>query len=227
MRNIPRLGLGLGLLALALSAAGAQAAGAAMPTHYDMPNGYGVANGGSYNYWDRAYSGSGDSSQDYALLSGGLGDLSDGVIATQRWDLVENAEGTGPYVGWNRAEPWLISFHFAQAMVFDTVTIWYDDADGYGDISPPAAFSVTVNGVTQDFEVVDPPGDAPTFSVLKLSPGLAGTSLVLGVERFNNGVMLSEVQFSATPVPEPAAWTLMGFGLALVGALRPRRGAAA
>ncbi|MFN4116837.1 MAG: PEP-CTERM sorting domain-containing protein [Inhella sp.] len=225
MRHLSRLGLGW--LALSLCAAGVQAAGAVLPTHYDMPNGYGVANGGSYNYRDKAYSGSGDSSQDYALLSGGLGDLSDGVIATQRWDLVENLEGSGPYVGWNRAEPWLISFHFAQDLVFDTITIWYDDADGYGDISPPASFSVTVNGVTQAFAVVDPPGDAPSFSVLQLAPGLVGASLVLGVERFNNGLMLSEVQFTATPVPEPAAWMLMGAGLALGGLLRRRLGVAA
>ena len=206
---------------LALLTAGASAQ-TVLPTSYAMPNGYGVANGGSFNYWDARYSGSGDRLQDYAPLSGGLGDLTDGVIATQRWEQVENLDGTGPYVGWNKGEPWLITFEFASSQSFHTVTVWHDDANGFGDIAPPAAFTVTVGGVTQRFEVVDPPGDAPFASVLTLAPGMVGHQLVLGVERFSNGVMLSEVQFTAA-VPEPSAALLLAAGLA---ALRLRRGRA-
>jgi hypothetical protein len=206
--------------ALLLGATQAHAAAPVVPTHYDLLNGYGMASGGSFNYWDKSYSGSGDSSLDYAPLSGGLGDLADGVIATENWQLVENVEGTGPYVGWNLGEPWLITFHFAQAQEFGSVTVWYDDPDGFGDIAPPAAFTVTVGGTTQRFEVTDPAGAVPTFSVLTLAPGMVGSSLVLGVERFNNGVMLSEVQFSATPVPEPTSALLMSLGLGLAACVR-------
>lgn len=202
----------------------AQAAVPVMPTSYAMPNGYGMASGGSFNYWDKSYTGSGNPSQDYSPLSGGLGDLTDGVIATENWHLVENVEGTGPYVGWNLGEPWLITFQFAQAQTFETVTVWYDDPDGLGDVAPPAAFTVTVNGVTQRFEISDAAGAVPTFSVLTLQPGMVGSSLVLGVERFNNGVMLSEVQFTATPVPEPASALLLSLGLGLTTwARRSRR----
>ncbi len=84
------------LLPAWLALAGAASAQAAMPTHYNMPNGYGMASGGSFNYWDGSYSGSGDRSTDYAPLSGGLGDLTDGVIATQSWIEVENVEAPAP-----------------------------------------------------------------------------------------------------------------------------------
>jgi hypothetical protein len=208
--------------ALVLTTA-AHAAAPVMPSHYAMPNGYGMASGGSFNYWDKSYNGSGNTSQDYAPLTGGLGDLTDGVIATESWHLVENVEGTGPYVGWNLGEPWLITFEFAQEQRFETVTAWYDDPDGFGDVAPPAAFTVTVGSFTQRFEITDPAGAVPTFSVLILAPGAVGHSLVLGVERFSNGVMLSELQFTASAVPEPASALLMGLGLGLAAWARRTR----
>ncbi len=208
------------LLPAWLGLAGAASAQAAMPTHYDMPNGYGMAHGGSFNYWDGSYSGSGDRSTDYAPLSGGLGDLTDGVIATQSWIEVENVEGTGPYVGWNLGDPWVIDFHFAQTLDFVSVTLWHDDADGVGDISPPAAVTVTVGSRTQRFELSDPAGPAPFGSTLALGEGWQGAQMQLAIERFNNGLMLSEVTFVAAPVPEPASALLLAMGLV---ALRARR----
>src|SRR5438067_2130557 len=70
------------------------------PISYDMPNGFGRASGGMYNYWDKQYTGTGSTMTDGALLTGGLGDLTDGVIAGGHWYDVENIQGTGPYVGW-------------------------------------------------------------------------------------------------------------------------------
>ncbi len=208
-------------LALAATASAAQTLA---PSHYNMPNGYGMANGGSFNYWDASYSGSGAATTDYALLSGGRGDLTDGVIATEGWWLVENVEGTGPYVGWNRAETWVIDFHFAERNRFDQVTLWHDDANGFGDILPPAAVTVVVDGRSQRFELIDPPGDAPFASTLMLGAGWEGDSIQLRIERLSNGLMLSEVAFEgvAAPVPEPSAWALMALGLASIGLRRQR-----
>jgi len=199
---------------LALSSAAALAAPVS-PTSYDMPNGYGTASGGSFNYWDRGYSGSGNTQLDFAPLSGGLGDLTDGVIATERWDRVENLEGTGPYVGWSAMDP-VITFYFGETLAFSQLTIWHDDANGYGNVATPRGFIVTVGGQSQSFDIIDPAGDAPFASVLNLGPGFVGSSLQLQVLRYDTATMLSEVAFEAQPVPEPASAVLLGLGLAVV-----------
>lgn len=216
--SLARLVAALCLAALASASAAAQTVVA--PTAYDMPNGYGRANNGSFNYWDLAYTGSGSTTTDFAPLSGGLGDLTDGVIATERWDLVENLEGTGPYVGWSAIDP-VITFHFAQAHAFSQVTIWHDDADGYGNVATPMAFTVTVGSQSQRFTITDPAGDAPFASTLVLGAGFVGSSLQLQVHRSDTATMLSEVQISA--VPEPASAVLLAAGAGLLLALRRRR----
>jgi hypothetical protein len=50
-----------------------------MPASYDMLNG----ESGSYTYYDDTYDGDGDTGTPLAPLSNGLGDLTDGVIATE------------------------------------------------------------------------------------------------------------------------------------------------
>jgi len=51
---------------------------------YDMNNGDGQASGGSFNYWDRFYTGTGATTTDDAPLNGGVGDLTDGIVPVQR-----------------------------------------------------------------------------------------------------------------------------------------------
>ena len=50
-------------------------------TSYDMQNGDGHASGGTYDYWDATYTGSGATTTDHAPLSGGLGVLTDGYAS--------------------------------------------------------------------------------------------------------------------------------------------------
>ena len=75
-----------------------------------MVNGSGTANWGTYNYFDTTYSGSGNKNAEgtifdangkaianpAAMLNGGKGLLTDGVIATQNYSQVS----PGQYVGW-------------------------------------------------------------------------------------------------------------------------------
>ena len=69
-------------------------------TSYAMPNGNGQAVGGSFNYWDLNYTGTGSTTTDGAALSGGVGDLTDGYVEAQSWNNIESGSGSGPYVGW-------------------------------------------------------------------------------------------------------------------------------
>lgn len=210
--------LPLGSLCLSAAVQAAQV----VPTHYDMPNGYGQSSGGSFNYWDAAYDGAGDRLVDFAPLSGGRGDLTDGVTAAESWWLVENVEGTGPYVGWRDIDV-VIDFHFDGPQQFQSLTVWHDDADGFGNVATPSGFVVTVGATSQTFLIDDPAGASPLSTTLALGPGWSGSSLTLQVLYRDSGVMLSEVAFQAMPVPEPATWALWLAGAAAVGRVARRR----
>lgn len=210
-----RTALSAALLAC-LSLAGASSAFAATvtPLTYDLPNGDGQAHGGVYNYWDKAYTGSGNTASDRAVLTGGRGDLTDGAIATQNWFDVENAAGTGPYVGWRDTDPTLV-FHFSESLRLSSITLHADDANGQGGVFAPGG--ITIGGTTYNF--ADPAGSAPnTFTIDGLD--LVGQDIAVTLHQRNNSdswIFLSEVSFQATAVPEPGHWALALAGLATLG----------
>lgn len=186
---------------------------------YDMNNGHGQASSGSFNYWDRAYSGAGSTITDNALLSGGKGDLTDGLITAGNWYDVENSAGTGPYVGWRSsvlpAGP-EITFHFASSVSISAIRIHADDSAGVGGVSLPS--SVSFNGGTPIL-VTDPDaGSAPSwleFAGLSLS----GNSVQVKFGYGNEWVFVDEVQFiGSVPEPETYAMMLAGLGLLAVAA---------
>lgn len=210
----------LAILLLAFAATNALA-GSISPDSYDTPNGDGQAHGGTYNYWDKNYSGIGSKNTDGSLLSGGRGDLIDNVIATKNWFDVENAEGTGPYVGWRDTDPTIV-FHFHQRLQFSSITIHADDANGVGGVFAPAG--IIVGGVTYGFD--DPSGSAPNaFTVSGLSLLVENHQLPITILRQpgSTWTFVSEVKFQATAVPEAGSTAMLLAGLATVGALARRR----
>lgn len=213
------------LTAMALAVAGISLASPAMAatqvfaTSYSMPNGSGQANGGSYNYWDASYSGSGAKTTDGAALTGGSGDLTDGIIAANTWNNVENAAGTGPYVGWlsNVTASPLITFNFSGNTTIDLVRIYLDNSF-IGGVSAPG--SILVDGVSQSFT---PP---VSFGVVDLGGlNLTGGTHTVQFNYSSPWVFVSEVQFFSTQsaVPEPGTWALMLTGFAVLGAALRRR----
>jgi len=190
---------------------------AVTPVSYDLPNGDGQAHGGTYNYWDKAYTGSGSTTTDGAALSGGHGDLTDGVVATQNWFQIEDAAGNGPYVGWRDTDPTIV-FHFSQSLPFTSITLHADDSDGFGGVFAPGG--LTIGGDFYAFD--DPVGTAPnTFTVSGLL--LSGSDIPVTIHRRTGSpwTFVSEVTFTA--VPEASSMALLLAGLTTAGLLSRRR----
>lgn len=203
------------LAALALSAIGPVSAAPLTVSSYDMLNG----NTGSYNYWDESYSGSGSKFVDGAPLSGGKGDLTDGIIAAANWFITEAPAGPGPYVGWT-INP-VIHFHFAGPVNINQITFSLDDANGAGGVSTPQ--SVVIGGTSH--AIADPIGSAP-FQFVVSNLNLNVSDLDIQFIRNNQWVFVSEVSFDGqagdAPLPEPGILALLGLGMTGLALARRR-----
>jgi len=211
------------------------------PVSYNMTNGYGTAVGGEYNYWDGNYNGSvgfntinGNPVKDGGSLTGGLGALTDNIIATRDWEnglnTVENFAGTGPYVGWTWGDP-TITFNFASAVKIASMTFYVDNpALAHGGVAAPKSFTIGTLGNNLDY-LVDTAhlatGPVPiSFSGLGLDTQNVTVTINRNVSDSSFWVFLSEVTFDdgmPTPVPEPSTLLLFGAGLAGATLLWKRR----
>jgi hypothetical protein len=195
-----------------VGSAGSLSAGNIMPTSYDMPNG----DTGEYSYWDTAYTGSGNSHADGSLLSGGLGFLTDGIIASQNWSFYGAQYPNGPYVGWwsggvNGLDP-TIQFHFAGTVDIASVTIYSDNSYGSGDVGTPGA--AVVNGTS--YSITQPPFTGFSTAIT-LPVSVVGNELDLTLDQgAYPWIFVSEVTFSgpSSSVPD-GGLTLAMFGTAL------------
>ncbi|MCA8929949.1 MAG: PEP-CTERM sorting domain-containing protein [Alphaproteobacteria bacterium] len=188
------------------------------PIRYDMRNG----ESGTYTYHDETYTGSGNKAANGAALSGGVGDLTDGVVATQNWIDAEIAPN-GPYVGWFTFDP-TITFYFSGTPTINRVVFHFDDPNGLGGVMAPAG--VTVDGVAQ--AIADPAGSAP-FAVEVTGLNIVASSFDVGIQRrgSNIWIMLSEVEFfgDAVAAPTPGVLPLLAVGAAGLAGLARRRAA--
>jgi len=165
--------------------------GMVMPTAYDMLNG----ETGTYTYFDDTYNGQGNNQQALAPLSGGVGDLTNGVIATQNWNATP-----APYVGWRSIDP-TITFHFAYRTRIERIVLHLDDSNGSGGVYPPVDVTVTVEGIPRVFPVTDPAGGQPfAFSIDNLDYRCDTLQIQLADRNSSRYMMLSEVEFYGGPL---------------------------
>lgn len=222
MKQILRIGLIIGVAALFCEPVAI--AGPLAVSSYDMNNGDGTASGGNYNYWDLNYTGSGATNVDNAPLSGGVGDLTDGVIATDNWLNVEVAAGTGPYVGWRAdvtPQP-TVTFQLAAPAQIDSVTVYVDDSNNNGGVLPPSSVDIgPAGGPYTNFTALDPVGSAPTSYTFG-NLGLTGSSVEMRFNYLSTWVFVSEVTIDGTTIPEPTTAMLWALGLSAAAAYRRR-----
>ncbi|MDA0659317.1 MAG: hypothetical protein O2931_08610 [Planctomycetota bacterium] len=187
-------------------------------TSYDMRNG--VSPGcDCRHYWDRKYNGSGSTTTDGAFLSGGLGDLTDGIVTEDHWDVaealdenpgvLEDSDGIGPYVGWrahslpnpdnNIPEP-EITFHFAQSINFSKVSVHYEDHPS--DVFAPGSMFVTINGETLPEHFPPRNGQGPKWTDIDLT-GYSSNSLLLKLVTSGPWTLIDEVKFFDANAADP------------------------
>jgi hypothetical protein len=185
------------------------------PTSYVIQNG---DSNGSVSFWDDSYTGRGDNTVDGARLRRGLGDLTDGIIATQNWDEVEGTGG--PYVGWSsRANN--LRFNFDQAYDFTSATFHFDGSGGGDGVGGPRR--IRINGIWENVPAAGADPFAFTFDFMRMP---ATDTLFVRIVRGRefDWTLLSEVTFDANlaPVPLPASGLMLLAGLGGIAALRRR-----
>ncbi|MEO0438218.1 MAG: PEP-CTERM sorting domain-containing protein [Pseudomonadota bacterium] len=198
---------------------------------------YATVNGQSNaatTYHDESYNGFGDNTVNLAPLSGGTGDLTDGIIAAGSWSAEEPGNPNGPYVGWLDTNP-LINFFFADLVNITRVTIWGDNSVDNSGVRAPRA--VSFNGAPE-LSTNATPSPVSTASYV-FDVNFTSTSLDLQLFDFQSGggmlqngrtpswLMISEIQFEGEVVNPsadvPVPGTLVLFASGLLGVAFRRR----
>lgn len=202
-------------LLIAATAACAAHAATVHPSSYDMRNG---ASLDRFSFWDDSYSGQGNTKVDNSRLRGGLGDLTDGTIATENWSDVEGR--SGPYVGWS-SRVQAIAFNFDKAYRFDSATFHFDGNGGGGGAGAP--LRIRING---DWQRVSGAGSDPFAFTFDLTGVSETDTLFVRILRPRNveWTFLSEVTFDGdiAPIPLPASGLMLLAGMGGLAAWKRR-----
>jgi hypothetical protein len=183
--EIPALAL---LTALAALACDENPGGPRPPAEPLVASAYSMRNGevGDFTYLDDLYTGDGGATA-LSQLTGGVGDLTDGVVAAQSW-----RSEPGPYVGWGSTDP-VVAFHFCGPVQVEAVSVYVDAPVGDdGNVRAPSEVHLLMGGET----VVHPvsvPAEGPVEIRLD-GLDLVGRSLEITLVR-QGWIMLSEVSF--------------------------------
>jgi hypothetical protein len=228
--RIRGMGLRLGVVALALGCAEAARADILSVLDYSTPNGQ----SGFTTYHDDTYNGSGNPNVDGSALSGGTGQLTDGVLGTD--NIFDN--GTFDWIGWQSIQP-TITFHLAQPSVLDTLSFRSaNESSMFNDVAVFGGANVSFSNdgttffgnFTYNTPDSDRTGDQSRWVDIPLGQATASfvrVQLLDGVkvgEGLKPWIFISEAQVLGTAVPEPGAWGLLGSGLVAVAAWRRSRG---
>ena len=171
------------------------------PSSYEMENG----SIEFFDYRDDSYSTClelEDGCPGGAALSGGLGDLTDGVIAESNWREAETPESPGPYVGWRNSDP-VITFRFSESVDLGRITFHVDDSNGDGNVKTPSSIEVAMGGGTQWYQISDPDGSDPFAVDLDVSALAASDSVTVTVHRQLGGFS------SGSEIPVPDDWVFI------------------
>jgi len=160
------------------------------PLTYETLNG----ETGAYQYWDDTYFPN-PPTANMQPLSGGKGQLSDGIVATTNWNA-----NPYPYVAWAWAFNPTVNFQFDKSYNFNKVRIHVDDSNGYGAVFPPSMIKVTSNNQqTLSQTIFDPPSGSPFWIELDIT-GFQGDEVSVQIfQTTGNWVFVSEIEFLGEP----------------------------
>ncbi|MFM7075649.1 MAG: ELWxxDGT repeat protein [Planctomycetaceae bacterium] len=168
------------------------------PVAYSMPQG----DSGSFQYWDDGYSGSGGQG-DSAPLSGGLGQLTDGIVGADDWAADLGNGNAREWVGWVEKNPDII-FDLGVMRRVTGVRVHANSA-GYGGVGLFAAVTVSYSddGVTWSAasrHVTSAAERADTRARFHEVGGEGvGRFARVSIERDAPWIFVSEIEFTATP----------------------------
>lgn len=144
--------------------------------------------------------------------------LTDGIFGVDDWTTDLGNGNAFEWVGWTTPAP-SITFTFSGNPTIQTVLIGFNRAEATGAIFLP--LTVTIGGVEfvlTGTELVD-----GTRGFLAFFGPWTGNTLQIDMTERGPFTFVDEIQFSALAIPEPATWTLLALGSALLSLGRLRR----